>query len=89
MPDGMRHLLRAFREVDVQGELDFAESLANVICHYGHVFTARLGVVGRILNPLWNCATNLFGKSLSEVLRPFTNSNFTAFTMNLWCVARK
>jgi SAM-dependent methyltransferase len=89
MPDGMRHLLRAFREVEVQGELDFPESLANVICHYGHVFTGRLGVVGGVLNSLLNCATNLFGRSLSLVLRPFTRSNFTAFTMNLWCVARK
>jgi hypothetical protein len=43
MPDGLRHLLRAFAEVEVLGELDFAESLASVNCHYGHVFTGRMG----------------------------------------------
>jgi SAM-dependent methyltransferase len=89
MPDGMRHLLRAFREVDVQGELDFPESLANVICRYGHVVTGRLGILGRVLNPLWNCATNLGAKCLRLPCMPFTRSNFTAFTMNLWCLARK
>ena len=89
MPDGLRLLLRAFKTVDVQGELDFPESLASVICHYGHVGTGRLGALGRLLNPFWNCATNLCGKSLSLVSRPFARSNFTAFTMNLWCLARK
>lgn len=89
MPGGMRHLLRAFKTLEVQGELDFPESFANVICHYGHVVTGRMGVVGRALNPLWNCATNLFGKFVSVALRPFTRSDFTTFTMNLWCVARK
>jgi SAM-dependent methyltransferase len=89
MPDGMRYLLRSFTTVQVEGELDFPESLASVICHYGHVVTARLGLFGRTINPLWNCATNLCGRSLSIALRPSTRSNFTAFTMNLWCLARK
>ena len=89
MPDGMRYLLRSFPKVEVLGELDFAESFASVICHYGHVLTGRLGAVGRVLNPLWNCVTNLCGKALSLVLRPLTRSNFSAFTMNLWCLARK
>ncbi len=89
MPDGMRCLLRAFSKMEVQGELDFSESLASVTCHYGHVLTGRLGVLGRAMNPLWNCATNLGGKALSLALRPLTRSNFTSFTMNLWCLARK
>jgi len=75
--------------VDVQAEADFPESLANVICRYGHVVTGRLGVFGRSVNPLWNCATNLFGRAFSVALQPLTHSNFTSFTMNLWCLARK
>jgi SAM-dependent methyltransferase len=89
MPDGMRYLLRSFSTVDVQAEVDFPESLANVVCRYGHVVTGRLGMVGQVVNPLWNCATNLCGKALSLALRPLTRSNFTSFTMNLWCLARK
>jgi SAM-dependent methyltransferase len=52
MPDGLRHLLRAFAEVEVLRELDFAESLASVNCHYGHVFTGRMGRLGPAINPL-------------------------------------
>jgi SAM-dependent methyltransferase len=89
MPDGLRHLLREFSEVEVEGELDFPESLASVVCHYGHVFTGRLGAVGKAINPAWNCATNLWGKSMSALMRPMTRSNFTAFSMNLWALARK
>jgi SAM-dependent methyltransferase len=89
MPDGLRHLLHAFSEVEVLGELDFAESMASVNCHYGHVFTGRMGRLGRAINPLWNLATNICGSVLSLLLRPFTRSNFTAFSMNLWAEARK
>ena len=89
MPDGMRYLLRTFSTVDVEAELDFPESLANIICRYGHVVTGRLGFVGRALNPFWNCTTNICGRALSLALRPLTRSDFTSFTMNLWCVARK
>ena len=89
MPDGLRHLLRGFSSVEVEGELDFPESLASVVCHYGHVFTGRLGGVGRGINPVWNFATNVCGRSASVVMRPLTRSNFTAFSMNLWALARK
>jgi len=89
MPDGLRLLLREFSSVDVEGELDFPESFASVVCHYGHVFTGRLGALGRAINPAWNCAANLWGKSGSLLFRPFTRSNFTAFSMNLWALARK
>lgn len=89
MPDGMRHLLRAFTDVSIEGELDFPESVANVVCLYGHVVTGRLGRIGRLLNPIWNCATNIVGGMFSRVLRPLQRSNFTAFTVNLWCEARK
>ncbi len=89
MPDGLGHLLRAFAAVEVLGELDFAESLASVNCHYGHVFTGRMGPLGSVINPLWNFATNVFGRILSWLLSPFTNSNFSTFSMNLWAEARK
>lgn len=89
MPDGLRHLLRAFSKVEVLGELDVAESIASVNCHYGHVFTGRMGRLGRAIDPLWSFATNICGTVLSLVLRPFTHSNFTSFSMNLWAEARK
>jgi SAM-dependent methyltransferase len=89
MPDGLRHLLRAFSKVDVVGELDLAESIASVNCYYGHVFTGRMGRLGRVIEPLWNFTTNVCGRILSLVLRPFTHSNFTSFSMNLWAEARK
>jgi SAM-dependent methyltransferase len=89
MPDGLKHLLRKFAEVEVLGELDFAESLASVNCHYGHVFTGRMGRLGLAINPLLNFATNVFGRILSRILRPLTRSNFTSFSMNLWAEARK
>jgi len=89
MPDGMRLLLRSFRAVEVRGELDFAESLMNVTCFYGHVVIGRLGVLGKALNPIWNCSTNLVARLLSLVFRPLSGSNFTSFTMNLWCLATK
>ena len=89
MPDGLRHLLRAFAEVQVLGELDLAESLASVNCHYGHVFTGRMGKLGPAINPLWNFATNVLGRTLSWLLSPFTHSNFSSFSMNLWAEARK
>lgn len=89
MPDGMRYLLRGFSQVEVLGELDFAESLASVICHYGHVVTGRLGVLGKAANPIWNFATNVCGRSLSYALRPLVRSNFSAFSMNLWAECRK
>jgi SAM-dependent methyltransferase len=89
MPDGLRLLLRDFSEVEVLGELDFAESLASVVCHYGHVVTGRLGALGKVANPIWNFATNVSGRGLSYVLRPVTHSNFSAFSMNLWAECRK
>ena len=89
MPDGFRYLLRAFSQVEVLGELDFAESLANVNCHYGHVLTGRMGILGSAINPVWNFATNVCARMLSFGLRPFVNNNFTSFTMNLWAEARK
>jgi SAM-dependent methyltransferase len=89
MPDGLRYLLRTFSEVEVLGELDFPESLASVNCHYGHVFTGKMGKLGLAINPLWNFATNIGGRVMSWVLRPLTRSNFTAFSMNLWGEARK
>jgi SAM-dependent methyltransferase len=89
MPDGLKYLLRNFSHIEVLGELDFAESLASVICHYGHVVTGRLGILGRAVNPVWNCATNVWGRSLSYALRPITRSNFSAFSMNLWAECRK
>jgi SAM-dependent methyltransferase len=89
MPDGFRHLFRAFSQVEIAGELDFAESLASVNCYYGRVLTGRLGKLGAAINPLWHFATNVFGRALSLALRPFTRTNFTAYTMNLWAEARK
>jgi SAM-dependent methyltransferase len=89
MPDGLRYLLRAFSKVEVLGELDFPESLASVVCHYGHVITGRLGRFGRAVNPGWNFATNIGARGLSYALRPLTRSNFTSFTMNLWAECRK
>jgi SAM-dependent methyltransferase len=89
MPDGLRQLLREFSHIEILGELDFAESLASVTCHYGHVITGRLGEVGKLVNPLWNFVTNVGGLFLSFLLRPLSRSNFTSFTMNLWAEARK
>jgi len=89
MPNGLRHLLRAFSKVDVLGELDLAESIASVNCHYGHVFIGRIGRLGRAIEPLWNLTTNVCGRVLSLLLRPFTHSNFTSFSMNLWAEAQK
>jgi predicted SAM-dependent methyltransferase len=89
MPDGLRYLLRAFSQVEVLGELDFAESLASVVCHYGHVVTGRMGGLGRLINPAWNFATNVWGRSLSFALRPLSRTNFSAFSMNLWAEAKK
>jgi SAM-dependent methyltransferase len=89
MPDGFRHLLRAFSQVEVLGELDFGESLASVNCYYGRVVTGRLGKLGTVINPLWHFATNVCGRALSWALRPVTNSNFGYFSMNLWAEARK
>lgn len=89
MPDGFRHLLRAFSQVEIVGELDFAESVASVNCHYGHVMTGRMGRVGKAINPLWNFATNVCGRALSRILRPVSRNNFSSFTMNLWAEARK
>jgi len=89
MPDGLRHLLRSFSEVKVLGELDFAESLANVVCHYGHVITGRLGTLGRVVNPMWDCFTNVCGRGLSYFLRPFAPNNFDSFSVNLWAEAKK
>ncbi len=89
MPDGFRYLLRAFAKVEVLGELDFAESLASVNCHFGHVITGRMGRLGLAVNPLWNFATNVWGRALSWALRPMTRSNFSSFTMNLWAEAQK
>jgi len=89
MPDGLRYLLRSFSQVEVLGELDFAESLASVVCHYGHVITGRMGILGRLINPAWNFTTNILGRGLSFALRPVSRSNFSAFTMNLWAECRK
>lgn len=89
MPDGLRHLLRAFSHVEVFGEPDFAESLAIVNCHYGHVVTGRLGALGRMIDPLWNLAMNLFARTFSTVLRLIAGKNFSVFTTSLWAEARK
>jgi len=35
----------------VLGELNFAESLANVNCFYGQVLTGRMGNLGKVINP--------------------------------------
>jgi len=89
MPDGFRYLLRAFARVEVLGELDFAESLANVNCHYGHVISGRMGRLAKVINPIWNFATNVSARLLSWGLRPVTRSNFSSFSMNLWAEAQK
>jgi len=89
MPDGLRHLLRAFSTVQVLGELDFPESVASVNCYYGRVLTGRMGPAGRMLDPLWNFLTNLGGRAFSRILRPFTHNNFTAFSTNLWAESQK
>ena len=89
MPDGLRHLLHEFSDVEILGELDFAESVANVLCLYGQVITGRMGRAGRMANPLLAFATNIGARGLSFVLRPITNSNFIAFTVNLWAECRK
>lgn len=89
MPDGLKQLLHSFAEVRVLGELDFAESLTSVNIHYGHVLTGKMGVVGRMIDPLWHLAANTFGLALSLLLRPVTRSNFTSFTAGLWAEGRK
>ena len=89
MPDGLQHLLRAFTTVEVQGELDFPESLCNVICLYGHVITGRMGRVGKMVNPVWDCMMNVCARILSMAFTPFARTTFTAFTVNLWAMARK
>jgi SAM-dependent methyltransferase len=89
MPDGFRYMLRSFSEVEVLGELDFAESLASANCFFGHVLTGRMGKFGNAINPLWHLATNVCGMALSFVLRPLSRSNFSSYTMNLWAQARK
>jgi SAM-dependent methyltransferase len=89
MPDGFRYLLRAFSQVEILGELDFAESLASVNCYYVHVLTGRMGRLGKAIDPAWHFATNVCGRVLSRILRPLSRSNFSSFTMNLWAEARK
>ena len=89
MPDGFRHLLRAFSHVEVLGELDFAESLASVNCYYGQVVTGRMGKLGEAINPIWHFATNVCGRLLSMAIHGLTRNNFSSFTMNLWAEARK
>ena len=89
MPDGLRHLLREFSEIEILGELDFAESVAIVLCLYGQVITGRMGHAGKMANPLLAFATNVGPRGLSFVLRPITNSNFSAFTVNLWAECRR
>ena len=89
MPDGLRHLMRGFSNVAVIGELDVAESFFSVVCHYGHVFTGRLGALGRFLNLAWDFANNTAGMLCSLLLRPFAHSNFNSFTVSLWAEARK
>lgn len=89
MPDGFRYLLRAFSQVEVLGELDFAESLASANCFFGHVLTGRMGKLGNAINPLWHLTTNVCGMALSFALRPLSRSNFSSYTMNLWAQARK
>jgi len=89
MPEGLRHLLSAFSEVEVLGELAFAESFASVNCHFGHILTGRMGKMSIAINPLWNFTTNVCGKMLSLLLRPVSRSNFSSFSMNLWAEARK
>lgn len=89
MPDGLKHLMRDFADVSVIGELDLSETFFSVTGHFGHVFTGRMGALGRALNVPWDLAMNLAGMFWSVVLRPFTNSNFTAFPMSLWAEGRK
>lgn len=88
-PDGLRHLVREFSVVEILGELDFAESVANVLCLYGQVITGRMGRFGMVGNPPLAFATNVAARGLSFVLRPITNSNFSAFTVNLWAECKK
>ncbi len=89
MPDGLRHLLRNFSQVEVLGEMDFAESLCSVICHYGHVLTGKMGPLKKYANPPWAFATNVAARVLSFALRPVTRNNFNSFSMNLWAEGRK
>ena len=89
MPDGLKYLMRSFSQVEVRGEVDFPETFFSVTDHFGHVFTGRMGALGRALNIPWDFAMNLAGMFWSVVLRPFTNSNFTAFTMSLWAEGTK
>jgi SAM-dependent methyltransferase len=89
MPDGLKYLMRSFSRVEVIGEMDFPESFFSVVGHYGHVVTGRLGALGRALNVPWDFAMNLSGMFWSAVLRPFSNSNFTAFTISLWAEGTK
>ena len=75
--------------VEILGELDFAEGVANVLCLYGQVITGRMGRFGMVANPPLAFATNVAARGLSFVLRPITNSNFSAFTVNLWAECKK
>lgn len=70
-------------------ELDLPETFFSVTAHFGHVFTGRMGALGRALNVPWDSSMNLAGMFWSAVLRPITNSNFTAFPMSLWAEGRK
>ena len=89
MPDGLKHLLKAFSQVEVLGVLDFPESLVTVNCYYGHVLTGRIGGLGKLIDPVWHLGWNLVGRALSFLLRPLSRTNFTAFTTALWAEARK
>jgi SAM-dependent methyltransferase len=89
MPDGLRLLLRSFSQVQVLGELDFAQSLASVNLHYGHVITGKMGALGRLIDPLWHFVMNSCGIVLSLLLRPVSHNNFSSFTTGLWAEARK
>ena len=89
MPDGLRYLLRAFSQVQVLGELDFPESVANANCYYGEILTGKMGWLGRTINPFWHFTTNITGRALSLASRPFKRRNFILFSANLWANARK
>jgi hypothetical protein len=48
-----------------------------------------MGRFGMVANPPLAFATNVAARGLSFVLRPITNSNFSAFTVNLWAECKK
>ena len=48
-----------------------------------------MGRFGMVANPPLAFATNVAARGLSFVLRPITNSNFNAFTVNLWAECKK